>query len=128
MKHCNCINFVKSKYFINSFKILSNTLYFISMIVRETMQTSNYPIFQVCFTTLGLGGPLILTLLTAIVDQMKLFQTLPGVGNNGSCFLSITGAKVITLIFLLSDSFWNFITLLLIDKNYLILILKWVFR
>jgi hypothetical protein len=49
---------------------------------------------QVSYTILGLGTPLMLTVLTVIVDRLKLFQTLPGVGNNGGCFLSITGAKV----------------------------------
>jgi hypothetical protein len=40
-----------------------------------------------------------LTLLTAIVDRLKLLQTLPQVGHNGSCFLSIGGAKVIIQLF-----------------------------
>jgi hypothetical protein len=51
-------------------------------------------LFQVCFAIIGLGVPLALTLLTGIADQLKIFNTLPGVGTNGACFLSIEGAKV----------------------------------
>ena len=53
--------------------------------------------FQVWFVLLGLGVPLLMTLGTFTVDRLKLFGTVPGVGDEGSCFLTINGAKVFTL-------------------------------
>jgi hypothetical protein len=51
-------------------------------------------ISQVYFTLLGFGCPLLMTLFVVLVDQLQLLGVLPGVGERGSCFLTIQGAKV----------------------------------
>jgi len=61
-------------------------------------------VFQVCFVLLGIGIPLLMTLVTFTVDRLKLFRTVPGVGDEGSCFLTIIGAKVHADTFILKKN------------------------
>jgi hypothetical protein len=49
---------------------------------------------MMCYSAIGFGIPTAMLISILVIDQMKLFEILPGIGTH-HCFLTIHGAQVL---------------------------------